>query len=197
MSDKNEFGGGNPNFIYTPMTDIEQEVIARLVESDELMIVLHGWGYMEHIQVLFGDGRVSIPIKLTFHSPEVPMDVFFFDLELRTKSGYILFREKQPTLVNGKPLQVCKGVEIEMIWDIGIRKLDPGLVKMIKPGAIGLTSRLIDRDTGDETFRGNMNLSEKQENLLRLLRQGEAKARQYSQQQVAEAETKAGGNGKS
>jgi len=188
--DENEFGGRNPNFVYTPMTEVEQEVVSRLVESGELVVILHGWGFMENLAIVFGDARISIPIKLTFHAPETPIAVPFFDLELRTRSGITLFREKQSTMTGGQPLQVCEGVTVEMIWDIGIRKLDPGLVKLIKPGATGLTSRLIDKDTGDETLTGNMSLSNHKKNLLQMVREGEARVRKFNQDQVAELEKK-------
>ena len=54
--DENEFGGRNPNFVYTPMTEVEQEVVSRLVESGELVVILHGWGFMEveSVEGLFG-----------------------------------------------------------------------------------------------------------------------------------------------
>ena len=37
--DKNIFGGGNPNSIYVPMSEVEQEAVSRLVESKDLRIV--------------------------------------------------------------------------------------------------------------------------------------------------------------
>ena len=70
------------------------------------------------------------------------------------------------------------GTSLQMVWDIAIKHMDPKLVKALKPGALGLTSRWIDRDTGDITMLGNTRMGAKDRATLRKLRQGEAKARQ-------------------
>ena len=36
MSDRNIFGGGNAANLYTPMSELEQEVLVRLVESGDV-----------------------------------------------------------------------------------------------------------------------------------------------------------------
>jgi hypothetical protein len=68
-------------------------------------------------------------------------------------------------------------VVLEMIWDIAINNINPELVKQIKPGAIGLTSRLQDKDTGDFTLYGNMKLNTHQKNLVHKVASGEKKGR--------------------
>jgi hypothetical protein len=55
--------------------------------------------------------------------------------------------------------------------------MDPKLVKSIMPKAIGLTSRLLDKDTGVATLTGNMALSDENKALLIKLRKGEATIR--------------------
>ena len=173
----NAFGGGNDKSLYTPMSEVEQEVIARLIESGSLRVNIVGWGHVNRPRVTFGDLRVSVAFRLEFDRPEVPMPVTHFDLELRTEDGRLLYKERQSAEYNGQPLQIAAGVYLDMIWDIAIRHMDPKLVKSVMPKAIGLTSRLIDKDTGAATLTGNMALNEETKALLIKLRKGEATVR--------------------
>jgi hypothetical protein len=72
---------------------------------------------------------------------------------------------------------VMAGTEISMVWHIGIKFMDPRLVKMILPGAVGLTSRVLDKDTGAATAHGNMKLDPARAQTLAAVRRGEAKVR--------------------
>lgn len=185
--DKNVFGGANPNGLYVPMSETEQEVLARLVASDDLEVVVQEWGVVAKPRVTFGDLRVCVQFRMDFDRPAAPMTVQFFDLELRTRSGITLFKERQPTLVNGKPIQVAAGVFLDLVWDIALSHMDPKLVKALKPGAVGLTSRRLDKETGEATFAGNMRLSNEQKTLLRRLEQGQ---KQIKKDRVAKLATK-------
>lgn len=155
MSDQNAFGGKNPKSVYVPMSETEQEAISRLLEAKLLEVVIHGWGLIADPKVQFGDKQVMIPISVTFDRIKTPVAVHYFDLELRTKNGYCLFRERQSAVYDGKPVMIQAGTELNMIWHIGIKCMDPALVKSIVPGAIGLTSRTIDKETGRATAQGN------------------------------------------
>jgi hypothetical protein len=176
MSKRNVFGG-NPKSLYTPMSEDEQEVLSRLVEAQDLRVIVKDWGYVSQPRVVFGDLRLGIAFRLSFDRPEVPMPVHFFDLELRTGAGLLLFAERQSCMYAGKPLQVAAGVYMDMVWDIAIMAMDPKVVKAIKPGAVGLTSRWIDRDTKELTLRGNTKMDTNKQRLLRTIRHGEATAR--------------------
>lgn len=173
----NTFGGGNTNSLYTPMSETEQEVVARLVEIGALRVHIVGWGFVSKPRVTFGDLRVAIAFRMDFSKPEVPMPVSHFDLELRLEDGRLLYKERQSAVYNGQPLQIAAGVYLDMIWDIAIRHMDPKLVKSVMPKAIGLTSRLIDKDTGAATLTGNMALNDETKALLIKLRKGEATVR--------------------
>ena len=176
MRDKNIFGGGNPNSLYFPMSELEQEAVSRLVESKDLQVVIVGWGHVDKPRVTFGDARIQIKFRLDFTKPEVPMAVPHFDLELRVGStGALLFKDRQSTAYGGNAIQVAAGVFLDLVWDIMIRSIDPALVKSLVPGATGLTSRLVDKDTGLVTETGNMRLSTKERRVLRMLRHGEDK----------------------
>jgi len=186
MRDRNMFGGGNPNSLYTPMSEDEQEVLSRLVLARDLHVTLVEWGVVEHVQASFGDLRIDIPISITFNRPETPILVPWFDLELRTTSGILLFKERKETKYGGHPLAVGSGTHLDMVWHIAIQAMDPKVVKAIKPGATGLTSRWLDRDTGQMTALGNTKMSPKQKAALRRLRAGEAMVREMDRKKVEE-----------
>jgi len=173
MDDQNRFGGKNPLSEYVPMSDDEQEVLDRLVSTKELEVHVVGWGFIASPTVKFGDKRISIPIRLDFNAPDIPVDVHYFDLELRTHSGLVLYAERQPTLYGGKPLSIGSGTTLDMVWDIALSHMSPHIVKMFKPGAKGLTSRLQDRDSGEMTLTGNMELKSEDVKALRKIRKGE------------------------
>lgn len=162
-SDKNMFGGANPHGLYVPLTEDEQEVLTRIFETDDIEIVVHGWGIVNKVKASFGDHRLGLLFRLDFTAPAAPMDVYFFDLELRIRSSQkSLMRQRYPTAVGGVPLQVCAGVFVDLAWDIAIDHLSPELVRAIKPGAFGLTSRRLDKDTKERTMQGNMKLDDNQ-----------------------------------
>jgi hypothetical protein len=175
--DSNPLGGKNPNSLYVPMSEIEQEFVSRLKEKGDLQVRIHGWGIVPNPPVQIGDLQVVIPLTLRFDRPEVPIQVHSFDLELLTGSGVSLFREKQSCEYGGQPIMIGQGTEIQMVWHIGIRAMDPRLVKAYLPGAKGLTSRAFDKDTGDLTLLGNMNLNAEQKRLIKIVRDGEATIR--------------------
>ena len=173
MGDKNAFGGGNPNSLYVPMSETEQEFIHRLMEEEAFTVRVHGWGVVPNPTVSLGDLQVVIPLTLRFDRPEVAIPVSSFDLELLAH-GMSMFREKQPTEYDGKPLYVGSGTVIQMVWHIGIKAIDPNVIKALRPGVHGLTSRQFDKDTGSLTLEGNMKLNGEKRKLLQMVRQGEA-----------------------
>lgn len=181
MSEKNAFGGGNKKSLYTPMSEDEQEVLSRLVLAKDLDVFIVGWGHIKGVSAKFGDLRLDIPLQINFSAPAVPMDVNYFDLELRTGSGMLLYKERQSTLYNNQPLKVGAGTNLAMVWSIAIRSMDPRVVKMYKPGASGLTSRWLDKDTGEFTLFGNARLSGSHKDLLIKLRSGESRVKDLNQ----------------
>jgi hypothetical protein len=177
---KNRFGGiAGSN--YTPMSEDEQEVLNRLIATRDMDVFIKGWGFIKGVEgAIAGDLRLAIPIIMDFDRPEIPMKVFHFDLELRTSSGILLFKERQSTMYNGQPLLVSAGTHLSMIWDIGIRHMDPKIVKAYKPGASGLTSRWQDRDTGDMTLCGNTRMGADDRKALTSLRKAEIRSKAIS-----------------
>jgi len=190
----NPLGGKNPNSLYVPMSEDEQEVLDRLVQADDLEVHILGWAVLKQPKVTFGDKRVAIRLQLLFNEPAPPappIPVYYFDMELRTRAGLVLFSERHPTVYDNKPLMIRQGYEIDMIWDIAIARMDPGLVKMFKPGAKGLTSRMTDRDTGDLTAEGNIQGDLETRRLLNFVKQGEKDVKANDEKKKADASRKA------
>lgn len=178
--DTNIFGGKNKNGLYTPLTEDEQEVLERLAQAGQYRVVIKDWGFVDRPKVAYGDARLQFVWKMAFSKPEVPMPVHFFELELWTHSGILLLKNKLPVSINGQPLQVAAGLELDMAWDIQLKQIDPAVVKAIKPGSVGLTSRL-----------GNMKMTSEQRQQLQMLRQNEAMLRQLDVQNIQKLAKKA------
>lgn len=188
----NLFGGKNAHGLYVPMSEDEQEVIHRLVEAEDLVLVIHGWGTLDKPRFLVGDHRIGVQFKLSFNRPAAPTDVWFFDLELKTRTGICLVKERLPVAYGGKPVQVCAGMYLEMQWDIALHSMDPRLVKILKPGTIGLTSRRQDKDTGEMTSQGNMKLDGNQKAALAILEASQAANRAEDAKAAIKVTQKAG-----
>jgi len=160
---KNPFGGGNPHSLYTPMSEDEQEVLERLVQSQDLEIHIVNWGVVNKFKaVSFGDLRLQITFRVVLTAPEILIPVTYFDLELKTRSGVLLMKERKPLVPLGQHLMLGAGSDLTLEWIIAIRKMDTDFVKMMKPGAIGLTSR-----------EGNYRLPENEMKLLHKMREQE------------------------
>jgi hypothetical protein len=187
----NIFGGKNENSLYVPMSEVEQEALSRLIEADDLEVVIVGWGILTAPKVTLGDKRLAIQITLNFNAPEVPVSVWYFDLELRTRSGLILHAERHPTMYAGEPLKVHAGTFVDMIWDIAIDRIPPAVVKMLVPGSVGLTSRFTDKDTGEyDPTGGNMKLTVAQREILSQVQKGNKMVRDMDVQKVAKVSGK-------
>lgn len=188
----NILGGKNEGSLYVPMSEDEQEVLTRLIEADDLEVVVVGWGILTKPKVTLGDKRLAIRFTLNFNAPDVPMKVWYFDMELRTRSGLILHAERHPTLYGNEPLVVHSGISMDMVWDIAIDRIPPAVVKMLKPGSVGLTSRFTDRDTGEyDPNGGNMKLSPEQKAALMAVQTGAASVRADDKKKIAKVSRKA------
>lgn len=190
--DRNPFGGANPLGLYVPMSEDEMEVIDRLVKTNDLEVEVEGWGKIDEPIISFGDLRISIPIHMTFGSPALPTPVHFFDLCLRRRNGQVVFRERQPAIYNNMPIQVCAGLELDMVWDIALHSMDPTFVKAIKPGALGFTSRRQDKDTKEMTRQGNMTLDDGKRWMINQMAMEQAEVKKSDLDKVVKATKDAG-----
>lgn len=180
MKDKNPFGGGNPHGLYTPMSEDEQEVLERLVANNDLYVELVNWGRVDQIKVTFGDLKVKLEFRVFFQAPSIAVPVHYFDMELRTRSGILLFKERKAASVHGQPAMVGDGIGIDFTWWIAIREMSSTLVKAIKPGAHGLTSR-----------EGNRHLDSGKQAMLNAIRRAEDAAREEDKRQAEKATKRA------
>ena len=160
MSETNLFGGKNPNGQYVPLTEDEQETLERLATDHQFRIVIKDWGFVDQPQVTFGDARIQFRWTMFFDRPEEPMPVEFFDIEVWTHTGRMVYSTRKTT--GPQALMVAAGLYLEMALDIQIKQINPDLVKEIKPGAKGLTTR-----------HGNMQLDSLQRKVLHQLKQSE------------------------
>ena len=186
----NDFGGKGTHSNYVPLSETEQEVVSRLVEGGDLHVHIGGWGIVHSPKVTYGDLRIAIPLQITFDRPEIPILVRELDLELRTGIGILLFKKTMSVEYGGQPLAIGRGTHLSMVWHIAIQNIDPKLVKMFKPGATGLTSRLQDKDTGQITLLGNMKLDSRRKKLLTNIRKGEAEARTSDTKRILKGRAK-------
>lgn len=183
MNDRNPFGGKNKHGLYVPMSEDEQEVLDRLVSTGDFKIIIKDWGWVDNPRVRFGDKRLTFYFKMVFSAPDIPQPNYYFDIEVQTRSGISLFSKRLPTEVGGKPIMIASGVCLDLALDIAIDKIDPKLVKLIKPGAHGLTTR-----------HGNMKLNTQKQKLLKTLQDGEKKVRDLTEKEAIAATKKAKGH---
>jgi len=185
MADGNMFGGGNPNFLYAPMSEDEQEVLDRLVDKDAMVIHVVGWGVVNSFdEIIKGDANLKLRFTLTFSSPAIRIPVTFFDLELRLrtddpikKPGRLLFKKTEVVRGgDGGALWIGAGDVMPFEWTITIQNMEPSLVKDIKTGAVGLTTR-----------EGNRHLKGSTQRVFEHMRRSEKLARKDSQRQVVQA----------
>ena len=191
MSDRNLFGGKNPHGAYVPLTETEQEVLHRLVNTQDLVVEIKGFGVCQEPKVRVGDHRVQVIIDHVFEHPEIPRDTYWLDLVLKTRStGIKLFQHRYATVHEGLPVKLGGGLRLGFQWDIALSHLDPKLVKKVKPGAIGLTSRVLDKETGNRTLHGNMDLTLEQEKVLAAMRENEDRLHKMDAEKVKKAQQK-------
>jgi len=178
--DKNIFGGKNPRGLYVPMSEDEQEVLERLVQSKDLILEIKGWATLENPKLIVGDLRIGIPFELQFTGGRTK--ITYFDLILRKGNGMLVFKQRMPM---NPPMDAMPGMKVGLQWDIAIDHMDPAFVKAIKPGALGVTSRRLDKETLERTETGNMILDNKGRKLLNLVDSDAEKIRKQDADQVA------------
>ena len=182
MTHRNLFGG-NPNSLYFPMSETEQEALSRILDKGGLKVLIKAMGPLGHIdgivdrpRITHGDARVQIPLDIEFSSPDIHIPIYNFELALVREDGRVLFKQTQPALYQGQPTMVGTGVRLEMLWDFTVTQINPELVKEVKPGAVGLTSRV-----------GNTYYDSETDQVLHHLREQEAAIRADTQAQVEKA----------
>ena len=192
MTDKNPFGGKNPHGMYVPMSDDELETLARLAESKSFKLVIKDWGYVTGFtldrfveaewkgnpMVSFGDKIIHFYWVMNFSAPEIPQPNWYFDVEVWALDR-LMFKHRMPTEVNGKPVQIVKGQMMAMALDIAIDKINPELIRAVKPQVHGLTTR-----------QGNMHLDSKTKKILATMQAGERYVRGLTVQEAVGATEK-------
>ena len=181
----NIFGGGNKNSLYIPISDDEQEVIHRLLAANDLQIEIEGWGIVNSFRARVGDLNVAFEFQITIPMPEEAVEVFYLDLKLATRSGLLLKAERMAIVqMDGKGILMGGNNTVHLEWAMSLAGIDPTIVKLLKPGAIGLTSRRLDKDTGEFSKKGNMKLTKEQIAAMQLLQSGQDNVNQMVQKEL-------------
>ena len=189
MNDTNPFGDKNKHGMYVPMSDDELETLTRLAESKSFKLVIKDWGFITGFTldrfvaetwkgdplVAFGDKIIHFYWVMNFSAPEVPQPNWYFDVEVWALDR-LMFKHRLPTEVNGKPVQIAKGQMMAMALDIAIDKINPELIRAVKPQVHGLTTR-----------HGNMRLDTKTQKILADTQQGERLVRNLTVQDAVKA----------
>lgn len=192
MNDTNPFGGKNPHGMYVPMTDDELETLARLAESKSFKLIIKDWGHISGFtldwfvaeewkgnpMVSFGDKIIHFYWVMNFSAPQVPQPNWYFDVEVWALD-WLMFKHRLPTEVNGKPVQIVAGQMMAMALDIAIDKINPELIRAVKPMMTGLTTR-----------HGNMQLDGKTRKILAEMQQGERRVRDLTVRDAVKATEK-------
>ena len=180
--ERNPFGGKNPHGMYVPLTDDEMEVLERLAIGGAFKVVIKDWGFVENFQpgrydqatyqgqpiVSFGDKNIHFYFRLNYKAPVVPQPNWYFDMEVWAL-GHLLFSQRMPTEHGGKPIEVVAGIFHDLALDVAIDKINPAIVKEVKPKALGLTTR-----------HGNMHLDLLGQRILAQTQAGEKSVREMS-----------------
>jgi hypothetical protein len=189
--------------MYVPLTDDELEVLERLALAGEFKVVVKDWGHVTGFApgrydprtfqgqpiVAFGDKRISFYFRMNFTAPVVPQPCWYFDMEVwalgvrlfpgRRRDEREPFPGRLPTETNGHPIQIAAGVFLDLALDVALDRIDPAVVKAVKPKASGLTTR-----------HGNMHLDTHRQRLLAETQAGERMVREVSAHEAAVATAK-------
>lgn len=161
----NPLGGANPHGLYVPITPDEQDGIERAKERG-VVVKVSGLGVFPSTHVTIGDHRVSVGFTV---SVKEPRSLTQFSHSVETEDGIVLAAETISCIQMGQPMRLLPGEEVEMEIHISVARIDPKVLRQLRPGVTGLTSRRVDRDTGEFSFAGNMQLTDDQRKLLTLL----------------------------
>lgn len=126
------------NLGYTPLAAYEQDVIGRMLENQDLYVEVVDWGFHPNPIITAGDKRIQIRFPMQFDRPEgVTIPVYHFKLRLKDRDGNILASTIESTLYNGKPLLITAGMQIDLVWDLALERVDDSVINRILPGIKG------------------------------------------------------------
>ena len=150
MKSENE---GSPRFEYIPLSETEQDAISRMVEDQDLMVEVEGWGYHPNPEITYGDKRIQIQFPIEFDRPEgIEVPVSYFDLKLKRRDGEVLVESRESTYYKNEPLRVTSGVIIDLKWDLMIDEIPKDIRDTVLPKVEGEKIASID---GEELIKHN------------------------------------------
>lgn len=125
-------------FAYTPLLESEQEVLNIMVSDDQFYVEVEGYGFYPSPRITHGDKRVCVRFPFEFTRPAVISPVYELTLVLRFRQDQSeVYRATLPTIIDYQPLQVSKGLQLDLVWDISIGSLSESFMKKAFPGFKG------------------------------------------------------------
>jgi len=123
---------------YTPLKADEQDAIQRMVEEKKAYVEIAGWGYHTDPTITAGDKRIQVRFQLEFSKPEgIQVPVKFFTMRLKLRDGRTVFEDTKSVMYNNQPLMVTAGIQMDLVWDISVDKVDDEFKKILLPGIRG------------------------------------------------------------
>lgn len=117
---------------YQPLSATEQDVVGRMIEDQDLYVEVVGWGFHPSPTITAGDKRIQVKFPMEFTKPEgLTVPVRYFQLDLKLRNGRTVFSDTKPTIINGQPLMVTAGLQIDLIWDVMLDAISEDARKMI------------------------------------------------------------------
>lgn len=160
MSETNPLGGKNPNGLYVPLSEDELEASYRAAERG-IVVKVEGWGSYPAEKFHVGEHRVGVEFALRCPEDRVlGMTTENLRLQVETTDGIPLFSCATSAELHGRPVHLLPEQEFGLTLEIEVHHCNPEVVKTLKSGATGLTSRRIDPHTGRWDGTGNMRLDE-------------------------------------
>ena len=126
------------NFVYTPLAPNEIDAIHRMVDGQELYVEVIGWGFHPNPDITAGDKRIQIRFPMEFSKPEIAQPVHYLDLALKLRDGTLLIQDRMGVVgPDGGTLYVQAGMLMDLVWDVSVDRVDPKLVRHVRPGVRG------------------------------------------------------------
>lgn len=128
----------HPHAFYVPLAADEQDTIQRMLEQNDLYVEVVGWGYHPNPTITAGDKRVQVRFPMEFVKPQgIEVPVTRFRLRLKMRDGRTVAETVESTVYNNQPLYVTAGMQIDLVWDLSLDRIDDEIKKLILPGIQG------------------------------------------------------------
>lgn len=128
----------NQNAFYVPLAADEQDTVQRMLEQDDLYVEVVDWGFHPNPTITAGDKRIQVRFPMEFTRPQgIEIPVTRFRLRLKMRDGRTVAETVESTVYNNQPLYVTAGMQIDLVWDLALEKVDDEVKNLVLPGIRG------------------------------------------------------------